>query len=151
MRRRGKKVGQNCDKSGTKTGQTWDEIYFSLCYTGSINPRENPHPSYLPLPSCPSGNPPSPKGKVTGRTNSKLPHPRPSPWGGKVPPEAAEEGDRAEAEKAPGEKKVGQICDDVGQKRDEFYLLLCYTGYSKSQGLGGPGWGDAGKLRLLSA
>ena len=69
----------------------------------------------------------------------------------KVPPEAAEEGDRAEAEKAPGEKKVGQICDDVGQKRDEFYLLLCYTGYSKSQGLGGPGWGDAGKLRLLSA
>ena len=53
-----------------------------------------------------------------------------------MPPEAAEEGDRAEAEKAPGEKKVGQICDDVGQKWDEFYLLLCYTGYSKSQGLG---------------
>ncbi len=126
-------------------GQTWDEIYFSLCYTGSITP---PGKSSSVTAKA---VPPSPKGKVMGRTNSKLPHPRPSLWGGKVPPEAAEEGDRAEAEKAPGEKKVGQICDDVGQKRDEFYLLLCYTGYSKSQGLGGPGWGDAGKLRLLSA
>ena len=37
-------VGQNRDKNGTNLGQKWDEIYRSLCYTGSVKDLSLPHP-----------------------------------------------------------------------------------------------------------
>ena len=93
-----KKVGQKRDKIATKVGQNRDELYRFLCYTGFTTPGSpfflirlalrlsssvlSPSSAFtFPHPSCPAGNPPSPKGKVMGRTNSKQPHPRPSPWG----------------------------------------------------------------------
>ena len=68
-----------------------------------------------PHPPCPAGNPPSPKGKVMGRTNSKQPHPRPSPWG----EGALGEGGRGRTSFRRRQRKrtgVGKSGTKVGQK-----------------------------------
>ena len=110
-------MGGKWEKSGTKMGQKWDKIGMKStfpCATLVSSPRKEGSPGF-PL-SSRLRRATFPKGEGFGWAFYISPY-QDLPPGGKVPPEAAEEGDNTEEEKSKAD--AGDNTDEGGYPIDK--------------------------------